>query len=147
MITRRQFIAASTVPLLVGGGRLTAQDALTGGMLTKPIPSTGEQLPVIGLGTLEAFDVDFTPAVRADLGAVLQALVEHGGTLVDTSPRYGKAESVIGDLVAELNLADDLFFATKVFTMGEQEGIAEMNASLERLAGAAGGPDAGAQHA
>ena len=132
-ITRRQFIAASTTSLLVGGGRLSAQDALSGSMLTKQIPSTGEQLPVIGLGTLQAFDVDITPAERESLGAVLNALVAQGGTLVDTSPRYGKAELVIGDLVAELNLADDLFFATKVFTMGEQGGMDEMNASLERL--------------
>ena len=129
-ITRRQFIAASTTSLLVGGGRLGAQEAPSGSMLTRTIPSTGEQLPVIGLGTLQAFDVDITPAERESLGAVLRDLVARGGTLIDTSPRYGKAELVIGDLVAELNLADDLFFATKVFTMGEQEGMDEMNASL-----------------
>ena len=64
---------------------------------------------------------------------MLKALIAQGSTLVDTSPRYGEAETVIGELVAELNLADDLFFATKVFSMGEQEGMQEMQDSLHRL--------------
>ena len=133
IITRRQFIATSATSLLACSGTLNAQNALSGGMLTKQIPSTGEQLPVIGLGTLQAFDVGDTAAEREGLGAVLNALVDHGGTLVDTSPRYGSAESVVGELCAEQNLTDKLFFATKVFTLGEQAGIDEMNASLERL--------------
>jgi len=102
-------------------------------MLSKQIPSSGEQLPVIGLGTLQAFDVGGTAEERAALGEVLKLLANQGGTLVDTSPRYGRAEAVVGDLCAELNLTDELFFATKVFSEGEQAGIDEMATSIEHL--------------
>jgi aryl-alcohol dehydrogenase-like predicted oxidoreductase len=102
-------------------------------MMTKTIPSSGEQLPVIGLGTLQAFDVDGTPEERTALGDVLKLLTEQGGTLIDSSPRYGRAEAVVGELCAELGLTDALFLATKVFTEGKQAGIEEMNASLRRL--------------
>ena len=104
-------------------------------MLSKQIPSSGEQLPVIGLGTLDAFDVDGTAEERAALSEVLRLLIDHGGNLVDTSPspRYGRAETVLGDLCAELKLTDQMFFATKVFSEGEQAGVDEMNASLEQL--------------
>lgn len=129
-ISRRQFIATSAASLLACTGRLSAQGSK---MLTKGIPSSGEQLPVIGLGTLQAFDVAGTPEERAGLGEVLRLLSIHGGTLVDTSPRYGRAEAVVGDLCAELNLTDELFFATKVFSEGEQIGLEEMDTSLQRL--------------
>ena len=132
-ISRRKFIATSAASLLVCSGKLSAQNSRSANMISKQIPSSGEQLPVIGLGTLQAFDVAGTPEERAALGEVLQLLADHGGTLVDTSPRYGRAEAVVGDLGAELNLTDDLFFATKVFSEGEQAGIDEMGTSLERL--------------
>jgi diketogulonate reductase-like aldo/keto reductase len=132
-ISRRHFLAG-TGSVLAASGQLQAQQHVpTGSMLTKIIPATGEEMPIIGLGTLEAFDVEETAADRAGLGEVLNALVAHGGTLVDTSPRYGNAESVIGDLVSAQNLGDKLFFATKVFSEGEQEGRDEMNASFELL--------------
>jgi diketogulonate reductase-like aldo/keto reductase len=132
-ISRRQFIATSAASLLVGTGSLRAQDTRTANMLTKQIPSSGEQLPVIGLGTLQAFDVAGTPEERAALSEVLSLLAAQGGTLVDTSPRYGRAEAVVGDLCEELNMTDELFFATKVFSEGEQAGSDEMEASFERL--------------
>jgi len=132
-ISRRQFIATSAASLLVGTGKLSAQNSRAANMLTKQIPSSGEQLPVIGLGTLQAFDVAGTPEERAALGEVLKLLINQGGTLVDTSPRYGRAEAVVGDLCKELNLTDELFFATKVFSEGEQAGIDEMDTSFRRL--------------
>ena len=132
-ISRRQFIATSAASLLIGTGNLSAQGSRAASMLTKPIPSSGEQLPVIGLGTLQAFDVAGTPEERAALSEVLTLLADQGGTLVDTSPRYGRAEAVVGELCEELNLTDELFFATKVFSEGEQAGIDEMDASFERL--------------
>ena len=132
-ISRRQFIATSAASLLIGSSNLSAQGSRTANMLTKQIPSSGEQLPVIGLGTLQAFDVAGTPEERTALGEVLTLLADHGGTLVDSSPRYGRAEAVVGDLCAELNLTNELFFATKVFSEGEQAGIDEMEASFERL--------------
>ncbi len=134
-ISRRQFIATSAASFLVCASRVNAHGPLSASMLSKPIPSTGEQIPVIGLGTLDAFDVGSAPEERAALGEVLQLLVDHGSNLVDTSPspRYGRAESVLGDLCAELNMTDELFFATKVFSEGEQAGVDEMDTSLEQL--------------
>jgi len=131
--SRRQFIATSAASLLVCSGKLNAQNSSSTHMLSKQIPSSGEQLPVIGLGTLQAFDVGGTAEERAALGEVLKLLANQGGTLVDTSPRYGRAEAVVGDLCAELNLTDELFFATKVFSEGEQAGIDEMATSIEHL--------------
>lgn len=133
-ISRRQLIAGAASALALNS-KLTAQahSVTSGSMLTKAIPATGEQLPVIGLGTLEAFDMGRTSSDMSALGDVLQLLPSRGATLVDTSPRYGNAEEVIGDLTRQLGLRDKLFFATKVFSEGEQEGIDEMNASFELL--------------
>ena len=102
-------------------------------MLTRPIPSTGEQLPVIGLGTWQTFDVRLGSASREQLGAVLQGLVGGGARLVDSSPMYGNAESVVGELAANLALHPQLFLATKVWTSGRTEGIRQMEASLRKL--------------
>jgi diketogulonate reductase-like aldo/keto reductase len=102
-------------------------------MLTRPIPSSGEQVPVVGLGTWQTFDVRLTAATRGQLGAVLGGLVEGGASLVDSSPMYGNAESVVGELAAEVSLHPRLFLATKVWTAGRTEGIRQMEASLRKL--------------
>lgn len=102
-------------------------------MLTRPIPSTGEPLPVIGLGTWKAFDVGATRAERAPLVDVIAALVDGGGTLIDSSPMYGRAESVVGDIVAERGIRDRVFLATKVWTTGRREGIQQMEDSMRKL--------------
>jgi diketogulonate reductase-like aldo/keto reductase len=96
----------------------------------KKIPSTGEALPVIGLGTWQAFDV------RGDTGAlreVVTIFTAMGGRLIDSSPMYGAAESVVGALAGELRLHDRLFFATKVWASGRAEGIRQMEASFKRM--------------
>jgi diketogulonate reductase-like aldo/keto reductase len=87
-------------------------------------------LPKIGLGTWQAFDVGNDAAARAPLREVLQQL---DGNLVDSSPMYGSAESVAGDLIAELKMRSRLFVATKVWTRGRAEGIREMETSMRRL--------------
>src|SRR5690348_9881471 len=69
-------------------------------MVTRTIPSSGEKLPVIGLGTWRAFDVDLNADVRRQLGDVLSIFVKLGGRLIDSSPMYGRAEEVIGDLTS-----------------------------------------------
>jgi aryl-alcohol dehydrogenase-like predicted oxidoreductase len=102
-------------------------------MLTRPVPSSGEKLPVIGLGTWRVFDVGSSPAERAPLEEVLRAFVERGARVIDSSPMYGHAEQVIGDLTSKLGLRDKLFFATKVWTRGKQAGIDSMERSFARL--------------
>ena len=101
-------------------------------MLTKPIPSTGEQIPVVGLGTWPVFDVGTDEASRRPLREVVRRLVETGGTMIDTSPMYGRSEGVTGDLVTELGYRDKVFLATKVWISGRERGIEQM-ARSERL--------------
>jgi diketogulonate reductase-like aldo/keto reductase len=105
-------------------------------MHTRSIPSSGEALPVIGLGTWQTFDVGGNGAARAPLTEVLQALYEGGGRVVDSSPMYGSSEAVVGDLCAELDICKPLFLATKVWTSGREEGIRQMQRSIERMRGA-----------
>ena len=102
-------------------------------ILARAIPSSGERVPAIGLGTWRTFDVGASPSVRAPLREVLQRFVELGGHVVDSSPMYGASESVVGDLATELGVGDRLFLATKVWTSGREAGIAQMEQSLRRL--------------
>jgi diketogulonate reductase-like aldo/keto reductase len=102
-------------------------------VLSRPIPVSGEMIPVVGLGTWRVFDVGGAQAERAPLKDVLKSLLELGGRVVDSSPMYGTAESVVGDLAAELAIADKLFLATKVWTSGREAGVAQMEQSLRRL--------------
>jgi diketogulonate reductase-like aldo/keto reductase len=102
-------------------------------MIAREIPNSGEAIPVIGLGTWQTFDVGAEPARRAELGDVLRTFVELGGRVVDTSPMYGRAESVLGDLIEANKLRPSLFVATKVWTSGTTEGIRQMESSLAKL--------------
>jgi diketogulonate reductase-like aldo/keto reductase len=88
---------------------------------------------VIGLGTWQVFDTGPDEAIRRQPRAVLQALADGGGRMIDTSPMYGRAEGVTGDLVAELELRPRVFLATKVWTGGRDQGIAQMRRSAELL--------------
>ena len=133
MITRRsalQLSIAAAAALVVD--RLGADKAPK--LNTRAIPSSGERLPVVGIGTSRRFDVA-TPEEREPLREVLRELPKLGGKLVDTAPSYGKAEAVVGDLVREIGNRSQLFLATKVGAGrdGAEAGLAEMNASLERL--------------
>lgn len=102
-------------------------------VLSRPIPVSGEMIPVVGLGTWRVFDVGGAQAARAPLKDVLKSLLELGGRVVDSSPMYGTAESVVGDLAAELAITGKLFLATKVWTSGREAGVAQMEQSLQRL--------------
>jgi diketogulonate reductase-like aldo/keto reductase len=97
---------------------------------TRPNPSTNEQLPVIGVGTWQTFDVGNSAAERDPLKGVLKTLIAKGGKVIDSSPMYGQSEKVVGDLSEELKLNASLFMATKVWTTGKEEGIAQMNKSF-----------------
>lgn len=102
-------------------------------MNLKAIPSTDERIPVIGLGTWKAFDVGSGPNERKGPAEVVREFVKLGGTLIDSSPMYGKSEAVIGDLVDQAGAAGKIFMATKVWTTGKQKGIDEMHDSLRKL--------------
>ena len=86
------------------------------------IPSTGEKIPVMGLGTARTFDVGRSEQALAPLREVMRLFIERGGTMVDSSPMYGQAERVVGDLVSSLGIADRVFFATKVWTRESRKG-------------------------
>ena len=90
-------------------------------------------MPMIGLGTSQVFDVGGGAEARQPLREVLRLMLEGGGKIIDTSPMYGRAEAVSGDLVAELAVRPRVFFATKVWTSGREAGIAQMRRSAELL--------------
>ena len=102
-------------------------------MQTRAIPSSAEPLPIVGLGTYRGFDVAPADAAYKQLPAVLRALFEKGGTLIDSSPMYGRAEAVTGELLAAAGAHPRAFLATKVWTRGRAEGIGQMEESLRRL--------------
>ena len=102
-------------------------------MLKRPIPSTGEELPVVGLGTWIQFDVGPSATEREPLRKVLRLMAKKGGRVIDSSPMYGNAEEVIGDLTTDLDNPDHFFYATKVWTRGREAGIRQMNASLHKM--------------
>ena len=102
-------------------------------LILKPIPSSGERLPVIGLGTSRVFEVGPGDFEREGPKEVLRTLADVSNSMMDTSPMYGSAETVVGDLAAELGVRDRLFFATKVWTRGREQGIAQMQESMRRL--------------
>jgi diketogulonate reductase-like aldo/keto reductase len=137
-ISRRE---AARLLAVAGGGLflsprgLNAQTRMAGTtgkpeMLQRKIPSSGELLPVVGLGTWQSFDVGTSTADRTPLAEVLTAFVRLGGRVIDSSPMYGRAEGVVGDLAAKLGLHDRLFLATKVWTTGEEAGVKSMERSF-----------------
>lgn len=102
-------------------------------ILMRPIPSSGELTPVIGLGTWQTFDVGPSAAERAPLDAVLREFAGMGGKLIDSSPMYGTSETVAGDLIAKNGLRQKLFIATKVWTSGKAAGMRQMEDSMRKL--------------
>ncbi|MEA1888919.1 MAG: aldo/keto reductase [Pseudomonadota bacterium] len=131
-LSRRQFMQALGLFGAVAGGLpLLAWGALP--MLKKVIPSSGEKIPVIGMGSSRTFDVGADIEVRARLVKVLQAFFDQGGGLIDTSPMYGNSEQVLGESLADIRNKGALFTATKVWTEGREEGIAQMQQSMRLL--------------
>lgn len=102
-------------------------------MVYRKIPSTGEQLPVVGLGTWQTFDVGQNTEERKVLSEVLKLLATNNHSLIDSSPMYGSSEEVVGDLSSQLNLNEKLFLATKVWTSGKEAGILQMERSMKLL--------------
>jgi len=101
--------------------------------LTRAIPSSGERIPVIGMGTWRVFDVGHGEKARAPLDECVAAFEALGGCVIDTSPMYGWAEEVTGEILTSLGLRDRMFVATKVWTQGRDRGIAQMRDSMRKL--------------
>jgi len=102
-------------------------------MMSKTIPSSGESLPVIGLGTYNVFDVESTPAEIDLRRKIVELLAQSGGSLLDTSPMYNRSEKIIGDIVRSGTDREQLFLATKVWTDGKDAGISQMRRSAELM--------------
>ncbi|MEP1094687.1 MAG: aldo/keto reductase [Cyclobacteriaceae bacterium] len=102
-------------------------------IMKRAIPSSGEKIGIVGLGTWQTFDVGNSESGRAPLREVLKVLVKNGGNLVDSSPMYGSSEKVVGDLTHELDLEGPIFYATKVWTSGEDRGKSQMKSSMEKM--------------
>ena len=126
---RREVIAAA------GAIGLTPAIGLTEGrfMHARPIPSSGEKLPVIGLGTYKVFDVAGSHDEITTRRAIVDMLADAGGSVVDTSPMYNRSEKVIGDIIASGSERKSLFLATKVWTNGRDAGIGQMGRSAELM--------------
>jgi aryl-alcohol dehydrogenase-like predicted oxidoreductase len=135
MITRRRavkLIGATTasVCLPIGSSRIVAAE---GSPLMRAIPSTGEKLPVIGLGSAVTFDVPSNSPKAKDVAEVITRFAKHGGKVIDSSPSYGNAESLIGQIAGKSGLTDSLFIATKVRAKGKEAGITQIEQSLGRF--------------
>ncbi|MFW2439601.1 MAG: aldo/keto reductase [Arenicellales bacterium] len=131
-LNRRQFMQVlGMLGTAVGGMPLTARGTVP--MLKKTIPSSGEQIPVIGMGSSRTFDVGADVEARARLTLVLQSFFDQGGSVIDTSPMYGTSEQLLGDLLAGIRNSKPLFMATKVWTEGREEGIVQMQESMSLL--------------
>jgi diketogulonate reductase-like aldo/keto reductase len=122
---RRRFVelasSLAAVPLL---GTQQSPD-----VITRPIPSSGERIPIIGMGTWQTFDVGRSSSDRARLRSVLQTFFDRGGRLIDSSPMYGRSELVVGELLPQITPRPALFSATKVWTPGRRFGVMQMEAS------------------
>jgi diketogulonate reductase-like aldo/keto reductase len=133
--SRRQILknlSAAMIALNLPGRGLPMSDVREK-MRTRLIPSTRQELPVIGCGTYRTFDVGAAPEERAPLLAVLKALFAAGGSVIDSSPMYGTAERVAGDLLAQIQNRSRAFLATKVWTSGKQAGLDQINRSFGLL--------------
>ena len=129
--SRRAFLASMAalgVAVQLDCGR---QSAASRPVLTKPIPATGERLPVIGMGSWLTFDVGDSKKLRAERLEVLQALFDAGGAVIDSSPMYGSSEAVIGYCLGRIANTQALFSATKVWTLFRSRGIRQMEASQD----------------
>ena len=124
-----RILSAAAAAAMLDGPKLTPDAAPR----TRPIPSSGELLPAIGLGTWQTFDVGASAAERAPLETTLSLFARRGGRLVDSSPMYGRSESVVGEVAGKLGLSSTLFFATKVWTTGRRAGIEQMERSQRAL--------------
>ncbi len=134
-MNRRNALQALAIAAGMSHMPIQAQNAAAGvpKIASRKIPSTGEMLPIIGLGTWQTFDVGTEATTRAPLQVVLREFAALGGKLIDSSPMYGRSEEVAGDLIAALGIRPQLFIATKVWTSGKVAGLTQMDESMKKL--------------
>ncbi len=105
----------------------------TSELMQRPIPSSGEKIPVVGLGTWIQFDVGNAKEEKDPLREVLKEMYKKGGKVIDSSPMYGRSERVVGELTQEMDQPDHFFYATKVWTSGREAGIRQMRESMQKM--------------
>jgi aryl-alcohol dehydrogenase-like predicted oxidoreductase len=135
-ISRREVLSIAAglgAAAVLGITPARSQSAAAKPLLMRPIPRSGERLAVVGLGTAIVFDIGGDAARRAERRSVIQTLLEGGARAIDTAPSYGTAESVVGDLLADLKARDRAFVATKVRVAARERAVAEMQQSQARL--------------
>ena len=132
LCTRRTVLRLMAA-VAAGAGAGSSGAGAAPSILLRPIPASGETIPAVGLGTWQTFDVGASPAERDPLREVLKRFVALGGRVIDSSPMYGAAEAVVGELASALGILESLFIATKVWTTGREAGIAQMEQSLRHL--------------
>ncbi|MGK9066251.1 aldo/keto reductase [Stutzerimonas chloritidismutans] len=135
MPTRRQLLHRSALlaSLAALGPLLPSLVRAADGLRTRVIPSSGEKLPVVGLGTSITHNVSLDDPVMDRLQEVLRVLVQGGGALIDTAPSYGNAERVVGELVVRGDARQPVFLASKVSTTGRDRGMAQIEATFKAL--------------
>jgi len=134
MIKRRRLLQLSAGLLAARSLAAGASTAASGpDPIRRPIPASGELLPVIGMGTSRTFDTDADPEALANLSAVMHAFLDGQGRIIDSSPMYGEAESRVGDVLRAMQPRPQIFAATKVWTTGRENGIVQMEASAQRM--------------
>lgn len=132
MMKRRSAIKG--IALTAGAGWINPLHfSFSDSIAKRVIPSTGQKLPIVGIGTWQTFDVAENQEGRIRLTEVLKKVKELGGSVIDSSPMYGSSEAVVGDLTAQLDFQDQFFYATKVWTSGRQNGIDQMNTSFRLM--------------
>jgi diketogulonate reductase-like aldo/keto reductase len=140
MINRRELVAGLSAAIGVSAisglaGAATRRKSAPKMMLKRPIHSAkqDESLPVVGMGTWNTFDVGTGADERQPLVDVLKTFYGAGAGVIDSSPMYGNAEAVTGDLITQLNEQERTFYATKVWTRGVENGVAQIEQSMRRM--------------
>ncbi|MQA66511.1 MAG: aldo/keto reductase [Alphaproteobacteria bacterium] len=136
-LTRKQFLAgAAALTAAAAGGAFgllgPTRSARAATLVERAVPSSGEKIPIIGLGTARVYDVEAGDPKLPELKATVETFVREGGKVIDCSPTYGNAEAVVGRFINELDARNKVFYATKISTNGEKEGLDQVNASLKQ---------------
>lgn len=134
---RRRFIKVSAAgsALAILPWPVTGLGAARGDdVIRRRIPATGEEVPVAGMGTYRTFDINTDDSeARQRMTEVMRRFLDGGGRVIDSSPMYGRSEAAVGEIASELEATDQLWMATKVWTHGRDDGIEQMERSLERM--------------